>query len=496
MTSTTTYSATNTDLEVLLVHPDQVVPWSGNPRKHFDQAKLQELADSIATHGLQQPPVVRPIPAGDPLLATLAGPGEFFYLIMGERRWRATQLAGLDAMPVRVRRDVDEHAALELALLENLQRVDLDPIEEAEGYRQLNRVIGLKQADIAAAVNRSQPAIANAMRLLDLPEEVQERIRTGELSVSHGVALCRFKDFPAILEYVSGKIASDNLTAKQVEQYDLGSWTLQNKGLVRPLNNWDTTFAYKAFGCETCPFGAFREIGARPLCLRPEHYDEFQRRGAEQKAVAARETLARQGQDAGEVPTYETLRQSGTHVIQLYWDVQRNTLPPGCGDDCACRAQALDEKRNLVPICTDPERYRGLEKQERERKHQVKQERHDAQLAATAAMIDSESFLMPKSVLILLVGKVVQATEKPRLAETIKRLGFKALDAKGFAKDQHEGRLKIYRSLDRLNHRQLMQFGAELLLRDDLAMEMQGYPHGGELAAWFLKQATGAEVAE
>ena len=154
----------------------QVESCAGQPRKHFDDAALADLADSIREHGIIQPLTVRKLASG------------YYQIIAGERRWRAARLAGLTQVPAIVI-EADDRKAMELALIENLQREDLNPIEEAEGYKTLIETYHMTQEDAAATVGKSRPAVANAMRLLALPQEVQWLIEQGNLSAGHGRAL-------------------------------------------------------------------------------------------------------------------------------------------------------------------------------------------------------------------------------------------------------------------------------------------------------------------
>ena len=150
---------------------DRIKPCSFQPRKHFSEEALRELADSIKEQGIVQPLIVRE-------------QGGYFELIAGERRWRASQLAGLTEVPVIVRK-ADDRAVLELALIENLQRENLNPIEEAHGYSQLIGQFQLKQEEVATKVGKSRAVVANALRLLKLIPTIQDSIRDGLLSVGH-----------------------------------------------------------------------------------------------------------------------------------------------------------------------------------------------------------------------------------------------------------------------------------------------------------------------
>lgn len=162
--------------EVSVLKISRIEPNRAQPRTKFDEAALEELAESIRTHGVITPVVVRRI-------------GEDRYqLIAGERRYRASRLAGLDELPARVL-EVDETEAYEMAMVENLQREDLDPIEEAEGYRVLCETYGISKEEAARRVGKSRPAVANAMRLLALPEEVKVMVAAGELTAGHARAV-------------------------------------------------------------------------------------------------------------------------------------------------------------------------------------------------------------------------------------------------------------------------------------------------------------------
>lgn len=160
---------------VLRVPLDRLRPCPFQPRKDFPEESLRELADSIREQGIVQPIIVR-------------RREDHFEIIAGERRWRAAQLAGLVEVPI-LAREADDRKALELALIENLQRENLNPIEEAQGYAQLIESFDLRQEDAAARVGRSRVVVANALRLLRLPAEVQSYVRDGLLSVGHAKAI-------------------------------------------------------------------------------------------------------------------------------------------------------------------------------------------------------------------------------------------------------------------------------------------------------------------
>jgi len=182
----------------------KVEPRQDQPRELFDEQALQELSDSIAQYGLIQPITVRKLDSG------------YFQIIAGERRWRAARLAGLSEVPCRVI-EADDRRTAELALVENLQREDLNPLEEARGYRALIEEYGLTQEDTARSVGKSRPAVANAMRLLSLCPAVLEYVEKGQLSAGHARALVPILDDKLQLA-AAKEIVDKGLSVRQAEQ--------------------------------------------------------------------------------------------------------------------------------------------------------------------------------------------------------------------------------------------------------------------------------------
>lgn len=193
-----------TEFELMSLPISKVEPRLEQPREYFDEAALQDLADSIAQYGLIQPITVRKLDTG------------YYQIIAGERRWRASRLAGLTEVPVRVI-EADDRRTAELALVENLQREDLNPIEEAKGYRTLIEEYGLTQEEAAKSVGRSRPAITNAMRLLSLSAPVLEMVEKGTLSAGHARALVPISDEKLQLE-AANEVRDKNLSVRRTEQ--------------------------------------------------------------------------------------------------------------------------------------------------------------------------------------------------------------------------------------------------------------------------------------
>ncbi len=181
----------------------KIEPNPDQPRRDFDEEELSSLADSIRIHGVIQPLTVRKMESG------------YYQIIAGERRWRAARLAGQDDVPAVII-DADDKKATELALIENLQRQDLNPVEEAMGYQSLIEDYEMTQEEAAARVGKSRPAVANALRLLQLPKPVLEKLRTGELTAGHARAVLSLKTEKKQLE-AAQKIAALGLSVRQAE---------------------------------------------------------------------------------------------------------------------------------------------------------------------------------------------------------------------------------------------------------------------------------------
>lgn len=197
------FSAAEETGGVTVLPLQKVEPNPNQPRKYFDEEELQALADSIAAHGLLQPLAVRDMGGG------------FYQIIAGERRWRAARLAGLSEVPVVVV-EADDRTVMELALVENLQRQDLNPMEEAEGYRSLMQDYGLTQEEAANRVGKSRPAVANALRLLALPEEVRQLVVEGTLSAGHARAVLSLPD-ARLQKAAAQRILALRLSVRQAE---------------------------------------------------------------------------------------------------------------------------------------------------------------------------------------------------------------------------------------------------------------------------------------
>ena len=194
---------TSTDNGITMVRIGEVEPNSKQPRKAFDPAELESLSESIAQYGMIQPITVRAIDG-------------IYQIITGERRWRAARMAGISEIPVIVI-SADDKKAAELALVENIQRSDLNPIEEAEGFSSLIEEYGLTQEETAKRIGKSRTAVTNALRLLSLPEAVRKKIENGELSAGHAKVLLGLNN-PALIEKAAEQVVGRALSVRETEK--------------------------------------------------------------------------------------------------------------------------------------------------------------------------------------------------------------------------------------------------------------------------------------
>lgn len=182
----------------------EIEPNRSQPRKEFDEKALSELAESISKHGLLQPLLVRPLPLGG------------YQIVAGERRYRACRMAGITEVPVIIR-ELGDTETMEIALIENLQREDLTPIEEALGYQVLIDEHGFSQEEVAQSVGKSRPAIANSLRLLKLPQSILDLISDGKISAGHARALLMLED-EKLMQELAEEIIKKDLSVRQVEK--------------------------------------------------------------------------------------------------------------------------------------------------------------------------------------------------------------------------------------------------------------------------------------
>lgn len=201
----TLFSDNSSDIQVKsTLRTSEIEPNRDQPRKHFSPDSISALADSIREHGILQPILVRPLSTGG------------YQIVAGERRWRAARMLGLDEVPVNIK-EISDTETMQIAIIENLQRENLNPVEEAAGYNELMSNYGMTQEQVGKMVGKSRSAIANAVRMLSLPQRVLKMLENGELSAGHAKALLGFEDEEMLLA-IANRAADGGMTVRQVEK--------------------------------------------------------------------------------------------------------------------------------------------------------------------------------------------------------------------------------------------------------------------------------------
>lgn len=199
------FSDNSSDIQVKsTLRTSEIEPNRDQPRKHFSTEAISALADSIREHGILQPILVRPLSSGG------------YQIVAGERRWRAARMLGLDEVPVTIK-EISDTETMQIAIIENLQRENLNPVEEAAGYNELIENYGMTQEQVGKMVGKSRSAIANAVRILTLPQRVLKMLENGDLSAGHAKALLSFEDEEMLLA-IANRAADGGMTVRQVEK--------------------------------------------------------------------------------------------------------------------------------------------------------------------------------------------------------------------------------------------------------------------------------------
>lgn len=407
-----------------IMPPRGIVAFRLQPRKHFDPQALAELAADIKQNGLINPPLVRPITEWivepgklngasgffitNPALVrpdgTYSGDRPFYIeernavenvphyeLVAGERRWRASLLAEMELIPCMVR-ELTDVQALEIAIAENEKRHDVNAIESAQSYRALAD-LGVKQSDIGNRIGKSQPAVANALRLLELPSDVQQLIIDGTISQAHGVALCRFKEFPAFVSWYAAKAVKVKLNSKQVEGgLVLSQWeekaTLEKANLAFSCGYAGSNDSLAKRGLKDNPGAFFLDNSNAVWCLDSGLYKRL--KAEDDRAEKEREEK-RQAQMAAKVGEGKTFKTSDLNSYQYKnLDDGYNAPPVGCSNECPCRAVALNSGGKRIPICTDPARFAKLGQAQAREEKKIKQEKWLVTLTEARRLIDDE----------------------------------------------------------------------------------------------------------
>lgn len=344
-----------------------------NPRSDFDQAALDDLAEDLKAHGMLEPIIVRPTDQSG-----------VYEIVAGERRYRAAKQAKLRHVPVMIASaKLSDAEAIELAIAENLRRENLDPIETANAYERLAAESGRTQEQIGELVGKSQPVVANTLRLLRLPESVKALIKGGELSAAHGVQIVRFADRPAVAEAIAERAVETKSNAKDLEQPLPFARELVRLGLAFEVPA-DLPFARKLQSdkgayVKAAPGSAFGYY------LDPERYRTLRKEADEE---AARKTQRAKSAAVGQTVDGKPLKAAPKRLLPMLADFESGTvvqlpdyLPAGCSPECPCRGRALLSDGNTeTAICTDPRRFRRLERADGKNV--------DKQIAAQKAALD------------------------------------------------------------------------------------------------------------
>ncbi len=473
---------------------DHIAGSSLNPRKGFDADALAELAASIKEHGVLQPIVVRPASLNAEL--TPRGQKPTYEIVAGERRWRASQLAGLVTVPAVIREDLDDTAALQLALIENLQRSDLDPLEEAAGYKDLSERLGMKQKEIGVAVGRSRAAVANRLRLLELPDDVQTLLRSGQLSPAHGIALARWTGFPKVASKVAAMAVAKKWTAHELEKGLPSAYTLKEAKLVA---EW-SYYKKPDDECQKCD--AYVKDSYSHYCLRPkckEDREKAAKTAEEQtKTGNAAKLEAAKGKALGDVPVEDLPELKFMHYDTYQRIDAAQRAPAGCKGDCPKRARALESNQTVTTICTDPACWKKLKAQQTKEKNAPARARHKDLLSNIELQVDA--LWSDDSRVALLFAKL--ATDGNLYADTVKRLiaRYDLPDdeyTKAALADYAKAPTKLEAALAILTPVQIHRFAVEVILRE----ELHGYYaqdrtwQGTPITDWFLGTAATPRVS-
>lgn len=394
-----------------------IYPSAENPRTTFDPTELANLAKSIKEHGQIEPIVVR-----------WHVKAISYELVAGERRLRAANIAGLTHLTAILREDLDDRQARALRLIENLHRVQLNPVEEAHGFAAMHEALGMTQAEIAKVAGRGQPAVAKRLALLKLPAEVQGYVERGTLSQAHADALANLLPFPPVLHRIADLAASQHTPSALLEKVPQQVWeTLATEKLVRGFHGG--TLFDKAI-CAACPFGAKRTgkgtYGTTDYCLRPDHFDELQAAAKEAKVAEIKAKDAAVAA-AGDVAAAEGL--PSVNALQNTVNLGQSwiTCPATCTAHCPCRARAVGYNNEIVPVCLDRPRWTALKQAEDTETARIAAAALERKREDLAALLTGTRFPYDKAfdrqASVLLVRFVADNTERSAFREAAKTYG-------------------------------------------------------------------------
>ena len=359
----TQIKAAPADWQIIMIPVGQIGPNPYQPRLQFDEDEMAELIASVRERGVQQPILVRTAPKTDG-----DDKGKSYQLVAGERRLRACKAAKRRSIPAILRDDLSDVQAAELGLLENVQRSNLNVIEEARAYRRLMFDFRMKEERIAKKVGKSVATVKDTLRLLALPNEVQTLLIARKLTASHGQQLLRLSPFESVCREVARRAATEGIPATSLAQEPLpGARQLRDSKLIVELD-FRTRFDWKS-ECGSCPHKAYVVSGYHSYCLKPDEHQRKQNEAIERSKQEAARVLdeAKKSED-GEVDT-ESLSPNS------YRDLTHVELPAGCCETCSCRSVTADPRdpTKKRPICLDPNRFSELVQVERKAHEETRQ---------------------------------------------------------------------------------------------------------------------------
>ena len=358
--------ATPANWQIVIIPVGQIGPNPYQPRLQFDEEEMAELIASVRERGVQQPILVRTTPTSKS--DESKKPTQQYQLVAGERRLRACKAAKRRFIPAILRDDLSDVQAAELALLENVQRSNLNVIEEARAFRRLMLDFRMKEERIAKKVGKSVATVKDTLRLLALPGEVQTLLIARKLTASHGQQLLRLAPFESVCREVARRAATEGIPATALSQEPLpGARNLRDSKLIVELD-FRTRFDWKS-ECGSCPHKAYVVSGYHSYCLKPDEWQRKQNEAIERaKQEAARVLDEAKQSDTGEVDT-ESLPPGS------YRDLTHAELPAGCCEACPCRGETSDPRdpTQKKPICLAPDRFAELVRAERQAHEEARQ---------------------------------------------------------------------------------------------------------------------------
>ncbi len=384
--------------QVVLLPVDTIAPSPYQPRILFDAEEMLELVASVREHGVQQPILVRTRKAEIKANGSNNGHAKNgtskavppYELVAGERRLRACREAGRKHIPAIVRDDLFDSQAAELALSENVQRSNLSVIEEARGYKQLMLRFRMNEQRIAKKVGKSVATIQQTMKLLALPEAVQQLLAYRKLTAAHGHALLPLASHEQVCTLVAHHAATNAVTAASLSQTLLpNQQELKRKGLLQELD-YRTKFDWRK-ECKACPYKAYVASGYASFCLKPDEWKKKQEAAVErakdeaaQAMERVREEARKQEQD-GQVDVTQLPPSSYRHLTHV-------EVPQGCTESCPCRQQIADPRdaTKTIPVCLNTERFKSLKEAERQAHEDARKRRYTLEWQRAVAALQSE----------------------------------------------------------------------------------------------------------